>query len=104
MKYECGTEVNLGDEIMSGYGPGQESLARVVAIGTDLVIDGIDQDFYSWAKNEGIIDKETVVIEWLETNPLEHNDPNFSNVGNYMTLQSICCERFIRRGSHKEMK
>lgn len=104
MKYECGTEVKLGDEIMSGYGPGKESLAKVVAIGTDLVIDEIDQDFYSWARTEGIIDNETVVIEWLESNPLEHNDPKYSQVGNYMTLQSICCERFIRRGSDKELK
>jgi len=52
MKYECGTDVMLGDEIMVEYGPGQESLARVVAIGSDLVIDGIDPGFYSWAKSE----------------------------------------------------
>jgi len=29
---------------MVGYGPNQDSLARVVAIGTDLAIDGIDMD------------------------------------------------------------
>jgi hypothetical protein len=101
MKYECGTEVMLGDEIMVGYGPNRDSLARVVAIGTDLAIDGIDMGFYSWGKAEGIIDKESVVVEWLEANPLEHNDPKYAPVGNYMTLQSICCERFIRRGSAK---
>lgn len=99
MKYECGTEVKLGDVIMSGYGPGQEALARVVAIGLDLAIDEIDQDFYSWAKSEGIIKKDTVVIEWLETNPFEHDNPKYVPVGNYMTLQCICCETFIRRAS-----
>ena len=98
MKYECGTDVRLGDEIMVQYGPGQESLARVVAIGTDSVIDEIDQGFYSWAKSESIIDKNMVTIEWVDANPLAHNDPNYAPVGNYMTLQSICCERFIRRG------
>jgi hypothetical protein len=97
MKYECGTIVMLGDEIMVQYGPGQESLARVVAIGTDSVIDEIDQGFYSWAKSESIIDKNTVTIEWVDVNPLSHNDPNYAPVGNYMTLQSICSERFIRR-------
>ena len=51
MKYECGTEDKLGDEIRSGYGPGQESLARVVAIGTDLVINGIGQEFLLLGKN-----------------------------------------------------
>jgi hypothetical protein len=99
MRYECGTEVMLGDVIMVGCGPDQETLARIVAIGTDFVIDGIDQEFYSWAKSEGIINEETVVIEWLGVNPLEHNDLNYAPVGNYMTLQSLCCERFVRRGS-----
>ena len=88
----------LGDEIMVQHGPDQESLARVVAIGTDSVIDEIDQGFYSWAKSRSIIDKNTVVIEWVGANPLSHNDPNYAPVGNYMTLQSICSERFIRRG------
>lgn len=102
MKYGCGTEVMLGDEIMAVYGPDQESLARVVAIGTDLVIDGIDEGLYYWAKDDGILEKETVVIEWLETNPLEHKDPKYAPVGNYMFLQSICCEEFIRRGREKK--
>ena len=88
----------LGDEIIVEYGPGQEALARVVAIGMDLVIDGIDQGFYSWAKSEAIIDKDTVVVEWIDTNPLSHNNPDYAPVGNYMTLQDICCETFIRRG------
>jgi len=98
MKYECGTEVMLGDEIMVEYGPENESLARVVAIGLDLVINEIDQSFYSWAKNESIINKDTVVIEWVGANPLSHNDPNYAPVGNYMTLSSLCCEKFLRRG------
>lgn len=89
----------IGDEIMVQYGPGQEALARVVAIGLDLVIDKIDQAFYSWAKSEAIINKDTVVVEWVDTNPLSHNNPNYAPIGNYMTLQSICCETFIRRGN-----
>jgi hypothetical protein len=99
MKYECGTDVMLGDEIMVQYSPNQKALARVVAIGLDLVIDEIDPAFYSWAKSEGIIDKDTVVVEWVGANPLSHNDPNYAPVGNYLTLHSICCEKFIRRGN-----
>jgi len=97
MKYKCGTDVNLGDIIMVEYGPHRESLACVVAIGLDLVIDKIDQAYYSWAKRERIITKDTVVVEWIDTNPLSHNDPNHAPVGNYMVLQSICCETFVRR-------
>jgi hypothetical protein len=99
MKYSCGTEVMLGDEIMASYGPKQESLARVVAIGLDLAVENIDRQFYGWAKEEKIISDESVIIEWKDENPMAHNDPNYSPVGNYMTLSSLCCETFIRRSS-----
>lgn len=33
------------------YGPNQEALARVVAIGLDQAIEGIDQQFYKWARD-----------------------------------------------------
>ncbi len=94
----------LGDEIMVPEGPNQESLARVVAIGIDFVANDIDESFYSWAKNEKIIGKDTVVVEWIEANPLSHNDPGYAPVGNYMTLQTIECEKFIRRGNKQSKK
>jgi hypothetical protein len=97
MKYSCGTEVILGDEIMVSSGPEQESLSRVVAIGVDLATEDIDRKFYDWAKEEGIITDKSIVIEWIDENPLAHNDPNYAPVGNYMTLSSLCCETFIRR-------
>jgi hypothetical protein len=98
MKYECGTDVMLGDEVMVQYGPNREALARVVAIGADMAIAEIDQAFYSWAKSESIINNDSVVVEWIGPNPFAHDSPNCSPVGNYMTLRSICCETFIRRG------
>lgn len=75
MKYSCGTEVMLGDEIMASYGPEQVSLARVVAIGLDLAVESIDRKLHDWAKEEGIISAESVVIEWRDENPMAHNDP-----------------------------
>ena len=98
MKYECGTEVMLGDELMVRCGPYGKALALVVAIGTDSAIAEIDLSFYTWAKDEAIINKETVVVEWIGRNPLMHDDPSYSSVGNYLTLESICCETFVRRG------
>lgn len=98
MKYQCGTDAMLGDEIMVQHEPNREALARVVAIGTEQAVSDIDQSFYSWAKAEVIITPETVVIEWIEANPLAHDDPKHAPVGNYMTLQSLCCETFVRRG------
>ncbi len=55
----------LGDEVMVSFGPNQESLARVVAIGINLVANDIDESFYSWAKSEEMIGKDIIVVEWL---------------------------------------
>lgn len=87
----------LGDEILTSYGLGQEALARVVAIGLNLVVEDIDRNFYDWAKRENIITDQTVVVEWIGQNPLAHDDSHYAPVGNYMTLSSLCCEKFIRR-------
>ena len=73
----------------------------VVAIQTEQAIDGIDQKFYSWAKGERILDKDTVVVEWISANPLAHDDPHHAPVGNYMTIHCLCCETFVRRGQPK---
>ncbi len=100
MKYQCGTNVMLGDEIMVEHSLGQKSLARVIVIGEDLVIDEIDKRFYSWAKSEGIIKSSTVVVEWIGANPLEHNDPNYSPVSKYLILDSLCCEKLLRQGDN----
>ena len=88
----------LGDEIMVGCGPNQESLARVVAIGTDLVTDDIDQEFYDWVKDESKLNDNTLIVEWIDVNLLSHDDPQYAPVCNYMTLECVCCETFIRRG------
>ena len=101
MKYSCGTEVMLGDEIMVGHGPQKESLARVIAIGTNQAIQGLDPSVYSGAKGAGIIDQDTVVVEWVEANPLAHNDPRYAPVGTYMTSQGLGCDTFVRRGQSK---
>ncbi len=98
MKYECGTEVMLGDEIMVEYGPESRFLMRVVAIGLDLVSDVIEQEYYSWAKREGMINIDAIIVEGIDSNPLSHNDPNYAPVSKYLVLDCICCETFIRRG------
>ena len=98
MKYRCGTEVMLGDEILVQHGPGNESLARVVAVGLDQAATDIEPSFYKWARSEGVIEEGSVVVEWMRANPLAHNDPELAPVGPYMTLDSVCCETFVRRG------
>lgn len=99
MKYSCGSEVELGDEVAVSYGPEKQALSRVVAIGLTLASDDIDRSFYDWAKDEGILTDRSVVIEWIDENPLAHDDPQYAPVGNYMTLSSLCDERLICRAS-----
>ena len=99
MKYRCGTEVMLGDEVMVEYGPGRKSLARVVAIGLDQAVKNIDSRFYDWAKKEQIIERTSIVVEWLGNNPLKSNDPQYAPVGPYMTLTSLSSEEFVRRAA-----
>jgi hypothetical protein len=98
MKYQCGTEVMLKDEVMVSCSPGLGALARVVAIGLDQAVDDIDPGFYEWAKESAIIEKESVVIEWVDSNPLHSHDSKHATVGQYMTLSTLCCESFVRRG------
>jgi len=99
MNYRCGTEVLLGDELMVEHGPGQKALARVVAIGLDQVVKSMDGRFYEWARKERLIEPTSVVVEWLDTNPLESSDPKCAPVGPYMTLSSLRSEEFVRRGA-----
>lgn len=97
MKYRCGTEVMIGDIIEVGYGPDQQALARVIAIGLTLVSDEVDKSFYEWAKDEQVISDQSVIVEWVKENPLANENPKYAPVANYMTLSSLCEERFLRR-------
>jgi len=98
MKYVCGTEVMLGDEVLVERGPKQKSFARVVAIGLDRASTSVDAGFYEWALKEKIIKATSVVVEWVSENPFEHQNPHQAPVGSYMTLSSLCSEQFVRRG------
>ena len=94
MKYECGTEVMLGDEIMVQYGPDKRNIGtsgcyrawtRSLITLTNHFILGLR------VKQSSI--KISVVVEWIEANPLSHNDPNYAPVGNYVTLSALYAVR-----------
>lgn len=80
--------------------PEIQSLARVVAIGLHSAVESIDPTFYTWAKEGGVIDENTIVIEWIGENPLAHEDSTRAQVGNYMILDSINSGKFVRRGDN----
>ena len=83
MKYHDGTSVTLGD-IVSVPVPEGSAKARVVMLGDTYEHLDIDLKFVKWVKADRVLEPSSVVIEWIEENPFEHNDPQYAPVGNYM--------------------
>ena len=83
MKYHDGTEVLLGD-VISVPTPEGFAKARVVMLGDNYTHLPIDEQFLSWVKEERVLQKSSVVIEWLDSNPFAHNDLQYAPVGDYM--------------------
>jgi hypothetical protein len=54
----------------------------------------IDKQFLTWVCREKILEPASVVVEWIERNPLAHSDPAYAPVGNYMfTALDECVRR-----------
>lgn len=95
MKYSDGTDVALGDVVQI---PMQDGVcrARVVMLGDTLEHAGLDEEFRSWVHAESLLDADAVVVEWLEQNPLAHDDPEYAPVGNYMFTRLDECVHRVR--------
>lgn len=83
MEYRDGTEILLGDIVEISMPNGLET-ARVVMLGETYEHLCLEQSFNDWVHEDRILSPESIVIEWVGHNPLEHNDPKYAPVGNYM--------------------
>jgi len=83
MHYHDGTAIALGD-IVSVPVPEGTAQARVVMLGDTYEHLDIDPQFLKWVKTDRVLEPTSIVIEWVETNPFEHDDPQYAPVGNYM--------------------
>jgi hypothetical protein len=92
MMYEDGSAVSLGDIIEIDMPDGTE-VAKVVMLGDTLAHLDIDAGFREWVVEENILGKDQVVVEWVNANPLAHNDPSYAPVGDYMTTGLDGCVR-----------
>jgi hypothetical protein len=88
--YADGTRVSLGDMVDVSLGEGC-ARGRVVMLGDTGDHLDIDLSFLDWVKRDKVIEPSQVVVEWVGSNPLVHNDPNHAPVGNYMFTQVDCC-------------
>ncbi len=83
MQYRDGKIAALGD-IVSVPVPGGTADARIVMLGETYDHLDIDPQFLSWVVRERKLENDSVVVEWLGSNPLSHQDPAYAAVGNYM--------------------
>jgi hypothetical protein len=83
MNYHDGSTVRLGDIVRVPIPSGSEK-ARVVMLGETYEHLEIDAQFLSWVTADKVLRPDSIVIEWLEGNPLAHDDPRYAPVGPYM--------------------
>jgi hypothetical protein len=83
MNYHDGSTVRLGDIVCVPIPSGSEK-ARVVMLGETYEHLEIDAQFLSWVTADKVLRADSIVIEWLEGNPLAHDDPRYAPVGPYM--------------------
>ena len=95
MKYEDGTPVKLGDLVQIPM-PDGLAAARVVMLGDTQDHLDIDECFRSWTVSEKLLAVDAVVVEWVDENPLAHDDPALAPVGNYMFTRLFDCVRLPR--------
>jgi hypothetical protein len=83
MRYRDGLEVRLGDTVRVPV-PDGERVARVVMLGDSREQLALEASFLSWVEEGDVLQKHSVVVEWLGENPFAHQSPEYSPVGAYM--------------------
>ena len=83
MKYRDDQEIMLGDIVELSMLNGKE-IAKVVMLGESYLHLELEASFESWVKRDRILDQDSIVVEWVNENPLAHNNPAFAPVGNYI--------------------
>jgi hypothetical protein len=83
MLYHDGSTVALGDVVTVPV-PSGTARARVVMLGETYEHLDIDPGFLSWVKKDSVLGHDSVVVEWLSSNPFAHSDPKYAPVGNFM--------------------
>ena len=90
MKYHDGSTLSLGD-VVSLPVPTGTAKGRVVMLGDTYEHLDIDPQFLDWVKRDRVLERDSVVIEWLDANPFAHNDPRYAPVGDYMFSPVDAC-------------
>ena len=91
MKYQDGSPVKLGDIVIIPLRY-NSAKARVVMLGDTREHLDIDKKFLDWVESDkSLLDPSYVMVEWVDRNPLVHDDPKYAPVGNYMFTELDEC-------------
>ena len=90
MNYHDGSPAKLGDIVAIRLAD-RSAKARVVLLGDTREHLGVDAEFIEWAESQKLLVPSQVVVEWIDQNPLAHDDPQYAPVGNYMFTGLDCC-------------
>lgn len=91
MQYHDGTMAKLGDVVKVGM-PAGTARARIVMLGDTYEHLDIDRDFLSWVNKDRVLTSDQIVVEWIDANPLAHDDPRYSPAGNYAFISLDSCD------------
>lgn len=85
MKYQAGDLIALGDIVGVPLWDG-EHIAKVIMIGETGEFCSLDPDTAKWAQESGHLKSTSIMVEFLNSNPFEHSDPNYAPVSNTLAL------------------
>lgn len=91
MQYHDGTTAKLGDVVNVGM-PAGTARARIVMLGDTYEHLDVDRDFLLWVNTERMLTPDQIVVEWLDGNPLAHDDPGYAPAGNYAFISLCSCD------------
>ncbi len=94
MKYEDGQDVRLGDVVTITLADGDHK-AKIVILGDSGEYGGIDVETAKWVLESGHVGQDQVMAEWVEENPLSHDDPAYAPVAN--TISTCLCDVVLIR-------
>jgi hypothetical protein len=83
LNYFDGSPLALGDMVSLPI-PAGMAKARIVMLGETYEHLDIDPGFVSWVKKDKVLDRGSVVVEWVGSNPFAHTDPAYAPAGNFM--------------------
>jgi hypothetical protein len=92
MTYSDGSTVKLGDIVIIRMAD-SDAKARVVMLGDTREHLDIEEEFIEWVESEKLLSPTYAIVEWIDQNPLAHNDPQYAPVGNYMFTELDDCVR-----------